>query len=657
MKNYINSLRVAPENWIIEERFQTLLALLKKHPCNIGQVALFVYKTHSPILLSELEEQARIAEKRFVTLREAGFSAGYNLLTTIGHHNESIENSHQSDAYRMTNIHGQICQGCYCIRDLRHWEGYVKPAYTILANTNPDFIWIDDDVRYGHMPVGNGCFCDGCMKAFNDTYGHSFTRETLRIALNDENYALRHQWLEHNGRAMIGLLGFIGKTVRSVSDSIILGFMTGERYFESFNFKGFADALSENGKYQIMWRPGAGTYTDFSMESFIDKVRSLGRQTARLPEYVTAIQSEIENFPYQLIKKSPLYTAMEGLLYMSSGCTGAAFNILPSESLEPIENCEAHLRAINSVADNYAMLHKYLYGKKPVGIGSGWRPDAMVYTAGPEWTNTWPQCGQYTQELFCFGLPECFGDTHVVCTTMNKETASMLSDEQVIQVLSGGVYMDAEALTYLNERGFGEYTGFTVDKEVPIDAMERYTDAPLNGAIAGGIRNCRQAFNPGPSFALKSTAEGTVTLCELVDYTGACVGECALGLYENSLGGRVAVAGYYPYTWVSDYNKSRQLTALFRYLSKNTLPAYIDSYCRLYATAFENKANARCITVFNANPDVQTDIAFVALTEKTQCKLHVGAETITLDGTAQTGGYARFVIPTIAPFQIVLIEL
>ncbi|MBR6726073.1 MAG: hypothetical protein IKL81_03705 [Clostridia bacterium] len=657
MKNIVNSVRVAPENWLDEKRFDTLLSLLKKYDCAIGQIALFSSSSHTPLTFDQMEYRVSVMEKRMEAVRKAGFSAGINLLGTLGHHDENLENCYKSEANRLTNIHGDVAMGVFCPRDQRYIDGYLKPVYTMLAKSGAEFIWIDDDVRYYHMPVGIGCFCDDCVAKFNKKFGHSFTRESLRAAFNKPDMTVRREWLKFNGDAICHLFEEIAKTVRAVSDKIILGFMTGERYFESYDFRAFAEALSEKGKYEIMWRPGGLAYTDESVYEFLFKAREIGRQIHDLPDYVTVIQSEIENHPYQLIKKTPFSTAMESLFYMTFGCTGAAFNILPSYTGEPIENCERHLIAISKAVDQYRKLHDQLYGMKPVGIGSGWRRDCFIYNRGHEWTeSSLVDCANYAQELYTFGLPECCGDTNIVAQTMNKATASMMTDEELLKALSGGVYMDAEALDHINSRGFGEYTGFECEKTVPVDALERYLDTPLNGICRNGTRNCRQAFHYGLSVAIRPTNEKAVKLSSLVGYEDEPKADCSMGIFENSLGGRIAVCGYYPFTWISDYFKAYQLTEVFKYISKNTLPAYIDSYHRMCTTVLK-KDERTCVCLFNFTPDTVEKVGLVIKTDKKQLTFSCGNDSVVINGSEIGDGYTRFVIDEMIPWQIAVAEL
>ncbi|MBR4072425.1 MAG: hypothetical protein IKK24_00665 [Clostridia bacterium] len=653
MKKTVNSIRVAVDNWLNEERFNKLLEILKKYPGEIGQVALFTQNYHTPMPLEVAKEYAEIMKVRMQKIREAGFSAGINVLCTIGHHNENLENCYCDDSYRMTNIKGDVCEGSYCMRDPRFWENYVKPVYRLFAKAEPEFIWIDDDVRCDHFPIGRGCFCDGCIAKFNEKYGYNYTRETLREEFNARNITLRKQWLKHNGGGAVELVEYIGKTVREVSPNIILGFMTCPRYFENYDFKTVAEALSENGKYQIMWRPGGGVYTDYCMQDFLNKLHDIGMQNANLPDYVISVQSEIENFPYQLIKKSPCFTAMEGLLYMTAGCTGTAFNILPSDTLEPIENCIPHLKAINDLSAEYKIFHEKLAGKKPAGISVFWKNDMQAYAYG-EWVESY--AGPCATEIFDFGLPECYRNDKGVCTVLDEFAVITLSDEELLEILSSGVYMDARALALINERGFGEYTGFSVGESIPVDAIEKYLPHSLNEGIAGNMRNCRQSFNFGPSFALYPSDKAAEPLCKLVDYSGKTLTECSMGLFENKLGGRVAIGGYFPFSMISAYSKALQLIRVFTYISKNKIPAYIDGYFRIKSTAFTD-GEKMCVTLFNPSPDTVSEIPVNLLTDKGSITCYSGDKAEKLSVTNTAGDYQKFIIPKIGPYKIILIEI
>ena len=62
----------------------------------------------------------------------------------------------------MTGLDGSVAQGSFCPNDESYRE-YIRQAYTLSANANPDFIWTDDDICMGgHRPAKLPCFCPNC---------------------------------------------------------------------------------------------------------------------------------------------------------------------------------------------------------------------------------------------------------------------------------------------------------------------------------------------------------------------------------------------------------------------------------------------------------------------------------------------------------------
>lgn len=656
-KDYMHSVRIAYENWVDAERFSQLMELFKAYPCNIQSLAFFTASTHAPLTLEELTRRVNIIKERMAVARKAGFSVGINILATIGHHEEDLSNTLGNKFFRMTGVDGRICRGSYCMNDTRLLENHVAPVYKILAEAQPDFIWVDDDVRYGHMPIGFGCFCQGCIDKFNLINGTSHTRKSLVQALNGGCLDTRRAWLSHNSEAIKGLFRVIRKSVHSVNDQITLGFMTGERYMEGYDFPGYADALSADGKSEIMWRPGGGAYTDYTFDDIVEKSEQVGRQAAFLPEYVSMIQYEIENFPYQSIKKTPTSTALEAAWSMASGCTGAAFNILPSESGEPIRTIIPHLKAIDKLSGFYKLLEEKIAGKQPAGICAAWRPDCQLSVPGERFTkDTGEMFANFSREFFDFGLPQCYDPKNACVSVARGAGTAHWSQEELQDLLSGGVYMDAEALDHFNARGFETLTGFRTEKSVPVDAREFFLEHPLNEGLLGGLRNCRQAFNPGDSVALTPAAEGAQALTRLADYSEATLAECALGLYENPRGGRIAVGGYYPFTWVSDYYKTIQLKRLMVKLSGETLPSYVDSYCRIRNHTFLTGSGC-IVALLNPTNETLENVRVAIKTDSGSAMCYcMDGSACRLERTATEGGYGIFTAERIPAYEMVVIE-
>lgn len=661
---FFNSIRIEYPNWISEQRFEDILKMIKKHPCDISQIAFITANVHTPVTLADMEKRIEILKKRMERARGAGLSPGIDMLATIGHHSEDLSNCLNGDYYRMTNINGKACKGSFCMTDKRYINDYVIPVYEMMAQSKPDFIWSDDDVRYQHMPVGKGCFCDGCIDKFNRMNGTEYTRDTLRKAFRS-NVELRKLWLDKQSLAMKELFDVLSDTVRSVDKKITLGFMCGEWINEGNDFPLWCAALSENGKYEIMLRPGGSAYSDDKYCDYVFTSGEVGRQNAYIPEYVTSVQNEIENFPHPTFGKTSKSLAAEYILGITSGCSGAAFNILPGETGEPVKNAERHLAALNGITPFARLVFAKLSGSSPCGIHANW--DKYIAASVPS-ENFWEReisfseqvaesSTSYNYELLSIGLPEAFNKQYAKVFTVNGENLSVMERNDIISLLSGGVYMDVSALEYLNANGFEEYTGFRVEKKFEVDAIEEYTDALINNGIFGGKRNGRQEFNPGDAYSLVSVSDDVQILSKLVDYHGNVIGECCMGLYENSLGGRICVSGYYPYNSLNNYFKSTQLKKIFRWLSRDGLPAYVESETKIRNLSYEKEGRV-LVSLFNYTNDSQKNVCICIKTDSDEAIVYYSnCVPQKICASAADGGYKKFVVDEIPPFEILLAEV
>ncbi len=657
------SFRIGTPQWLPEARFVELLDLFGRHPGVTDELAFFTSETHAPLPLTTIRERAEVLGKRMDEARRHGYRAGINVLATIGHHNENLANSLGGDYTRMTAPDGRQCLGSYCPNDERFRQAYVAPLYKLVADAGPEFIWIDDDVRLlGHMPIPAGCFCDRCLALFAEENGGAYSRAALWQALNqsslDEKLALRRAWLDHNRRTLTGLFRLIEATVHTVRPDISLGFMTGDRFYEGYDFASWAEALAGPRNVEVMWRPGGGFYADEKLDGLVEKSHDIGRQVSQLPDAVVAIQSEIENFPYQRLKKAARTTALEAASHIAAGCTGAAFNVLSmyDEPLNEYEPLVAGLRRARPFLD--LMAHT-LGRSSPTGVYTGWTGDSYIaHGAESDWFR-----GGITSapahEILQLGIPAAYSLEHASVTALAGDLPLALSDAEIRRVLSSGVYLDPQALTRLNEMGYGALTGFQVERFVREDAIEQFCDHPLNGAYAGRLRDCRQSFLGWlvPAAVLQATDGAAQSLSRIVDYAGKEVGPCCSGTFENALGGRVFVAGYYPWTYLQSLSKAQQIKAIFRWLSGDTLDAYVSSFHRINLWVRRPGTGRVAVALLNASLDPAEGIELLLRTEAGSASVYdmqCGATQVYGPQPVATA-YRRFILPRIPPWHMHLV--
>ena len=123
-------------------------------------------------------------------------------------------------------------------------------------------------------------------------------------------------------------------------------------------------------------------YADDEPLGLVDKAHAIGRQASALPARVTVIQSEIENFPYQRLKKSVRTTMLEAAAHVAAGATGIAFNVLSQEE-EPLDEYRPFLDAVGAalVADHDTVLVQVERGVRARDAGARQHHRAVGRTA------------------------------------------------------------------------------------------------------------------------------------------------------------------------------------------------------------------------------------------------------------------------------------
>lgn len=597
----VTALRVHVPYWLEDGPLHQLLNWLGKHPGTFDELAFFTSETHPPLPLPVMLARARRLRPVLAQARRAGYRAGINLLATMGHHEENLPGSLAEPWQRLVDPHGRECRGSFCPED-PGFLGYVRAVYQALARARPDFIWIDDDVRLmGHMPIGATCFCERCLEQFGRQVGRPVGREQLAQAVEGpaavEGLALRRAWLEHNRQTIDRLFRVIEETVHAVRTDLPLGFMTGDRYYEGYAFRRWAQTLAGPQGVSVRWRPGGGFYSDEAPIGLVGKAHDIGRQAAALPPAVEVVQSELENFPYHLLRKSAHTTVTESAAHMAAGASGVAFNILPGHPSR-LGEMSPLLERVAASRPYYDRLHAELGRSPALGIWPAWNED------------TWAAGGELgaPYALAEIGLPICYAREGAAVVALAGRMPHAFPRQELEAMLAGGVLLDVPALEALWELGLGEWCGVKPGAAYPVDTLERFADHPCNDPRAGLLRDCRQSFWPQPARALEPAAPGVEVLSRLTDYLGSDRG-AALTCYQNPAGGRVAVAGYYPWSMITSAPKVAQYRALAQWLGGGRLPAVVETLAKAVVWVRAGAGGRRAAVLINASLDAQPALA------------------------------------------------
>jgi hypothetical protein len=645
----LNSFRIGTALWLTDDRFEDLLRYFKRFPGMTDELTFFTSETHPPLPLEVMEQRAARLARLMPRVRQLGMKAGINVLSTMGHHEENLPHSLQAPWQRVMDIEGRVSQGSFCPAQPELID-YARKIYTAMAKASPDFIWLDDDIRLaGHGPVRLTCFCDLCLRNFSRESGRAFTRQTLPAAFDsgpmEERLAWRRRWLEHNRLTIDRLFGAIEQAVHAVNPGLSLGFMTGDRFWEGYDFAGWARTLAGPGKAPVRWRPGGGFYSDEKPIDLVDKANAIGRQVAALPQDVILIQSEIENFPYQRLRKAAHTTVVEAAADIAAGSTGSAFNVLTMHP-DPLDEYLPLGRRIAGSREFHQLLQRTFGRSKTEGLWPAWNRDLQIaVNPGGEWlaSGRMPLAEPYT--LGEIGIPIAYDAAGRSAAALSRSAPFAFTKDELREFFRGGVLMDVEAWQAMEQRGLAAWTGVRAVKGFDIDATEQLSTHPLNGRYAGYSRDCRQSFWKERAFALEPFSEKTAVLSRIHDYAGQTFGP-ATTAFENELGGRVVVLGYYPWSQIHSLAKSSQIKAVVDWVSGGRLPVLVESYSKIVVW-YRNRAAA----LLNASLDPADDVVLRMRTTATAYRLH------SMNGAARAlnASNARVRLPRLEPWSIHLL--
>jgi hypothetical protein len=617
------SFRIGVAHWLSDARFDALLDFFAAQPGAVDELAFFTSETHPPLPLDEMQRRAERLAKILPRVRQRGMAAGINVLSTMGHHEENLPNSLQAPWRRVVDTHGRVSAGSFCPAQPELIE-YARKIYTWMAQAAPDFIWVDDDVRLqGHKPSDFTCFCDLCVARFSAQAGRQFTRETLVQAFAagslDDRLALRRAWLEYNRGVIDTLLRNIEEAAHAVKPALPLGFMTGDRFYEGYDFRRWAATLGGPAKVPVRWRPGGGFYSDESLLGLVDKAHAMGRQVAALPDGAMIIQSELENFPYQRLRKSVQTTVAESVAYMAAGTTGTAFNVLSMRG-DPLDEYAPLYRRIAQYRPFYQRLNAELGRSRAMGVWPAWnREQFSTANVDEAWLDRPNMALSEPYVLGEIGIPLCYDPRGATATALTGDAVHAFTRERLREIFAGGVLMDVAAWQALKRLGLEEWTGVTDVAGVDVDASEVLAPHALNAPFGGWSRDCRQSFWAKRAWRL-TPAAGAETLARMVDYGARDLGPC-MTAFTNAAGGRVVVMGYYPWSQIHSFAKSSQLKAVCAWLSRGRLPVVAETFSKVVLWCRQQADGRNALVVLNASLDRAERVALRLATDSREFSL------------------------------------
>ncbi len=459
----------------VEEICQDIIEQYRTGVCSLPMFNMTLVPEGDP-LIDKAEELCNSYKKYKEILDKAGVPSGVLVQATIGH-GWTLGKPFSIQPY--IGLTDGKADNVACPADDR-FNDYIYNAVKKIALCHPSAIMIDDDFRL-ITRRGGGCGCPIHMKLFNEKAGLNLTREELaeKIQKGDEEGNRLYEILKQtNQDSLVKTAKVIRRAIDEVDPTIqgsdCCGGVTIQSDYEiSKILSGENNPITlrlNNGHYSI-----AGT-RHYAFVSF-----RAARHTKRLKGKVATIMAETDTCPQNRYSTSAHAVHTHFICSLMEGCNGAK-QWLTRAPYEPNSGKE-YRKVLAKYSDLYEEIARLAPTLKWRGFNTFVSSDVNRYI--PDEHND----GFTTHFLDQMGLPLSFEQGIDGINCFAGKITGVLSDEEILNILSGTVVLDYESAKILVERGFGKYigvdlrewTGKMPKKEVIYDEPGKYTIVQQSG--------------------------------------------------------------------------------------------------------------------------------------------------------------------------------
>lgn len=428
------------------------------------------------------------------------------------------------------------------------------------AETKPDIIWIDDDIRmHNHRTAVHelyagktqneeldfGCFCDEHMRQFNRRYGLSLSRKQLHQGILSGG-DLRRKWLDFCRIGANDVAQWIEMTVKEVSEDTSVALMSSIPDSHSVEGRHWGEFLEKlSGDKEPIIRAHFGPYYEYNPHLFFECYNLIEQLKSNIKSQFKGnfeFCPEIENTRFSVWSKSLGATRFQLMLSAFLGCRGITLSIYDLEGgmLNEYPEFEELLQQARPFCDE--MAKEKLWDAESLGVTLITSPDRAGETTfkkdassmeelrfGRMWDNLLVKCG-----IPCrYATPEEIDSSKIYA--IDEFTAELLRNDEIIKILSKSVILDAGAAKCLQERGFGKYLGIKVGEKLSCMAATEAFDVFKHSDGSEMRLPIRIVGNKWNEINLNGAVQMS---CYVTPYGNEYT---AAALFKNSLGGTALI--------------------------------------------------------------------------------------------------------------------
>jgi hypothetical protein len=521
----------------------------------------------------------------------------------------------------ITGIDGKVSDISYCPLD----EGFQKVLAgnitTVVSIARPFLIQMEDDFKLSH--AGFGCFCPLHMEAFSNRLKRTYSRESLLELFNTftkESFDVRKAWADFSRESLVNIASFIREKVDELAPETRISLcQPGNADFEGNFTESVTRAFA--GKTRPAVRLYGADYGKDHAERIPDLIFHALYSGKHLPADFELFH-ESDTFPHTrfFISNAKIKSLMTAAF--AYGMHDTRYHPIQGTD-NPLEE-RGYAEMYRKEVARFSALKETIQGTEVVGCEIVYDPlEQLVPTKGRlyAWANV-------TGRL---GIPHTASNGRVKMVA-GSASIQTRTDEQVVELLSGGVFLDGTAAHAICERGFGHLIGAEVlpggKPNFIFEGVRKPAEFPgVKGELMYNFLLFGQVGTEGGDFfQLKPMKEAEV-LTEFLDGNEAPVVPGMIR-YKNNLGGRVAITAFdlknNSSSATINYKKKEIIRQTIEWLGEEPLPAFVSELPNVFCIVNRSISNNySIITLINLCADSFDYIPLVLAPEWDNSKIEL----------------------------------
>ncbi len=417
----------------------------------------------------------------------------------------------------------------------------------------PAFIITEDDFS---VVAAGGCFCDNHLKAFEKKMGQYYSREQLQEILwqnKPENFEIIRKWRENLKDSMVGLAEAMRRELDKESPEIPMIYcQAGCADMEGDCTEAVARAMAGPRHSPTSRLYGAG-YGITPAKGIPTMLYHTLYNKQHVGDDFTCLH-EIDTYPHTRFYNAASYMGTVMGIVSSYGYDGAIFQTQQILDDAGEETAYGNMYAEGKVCFNTVnRIAKQCHLK---GVEIDYDPfwNTVVESKSTK-DPLWVEC------ISRFGIP--YVTTQANVAFWDDRQAKYAEHDVIMEYLSKGLFLDADAAKVLCERGYGKYLGVEVGDSVlvgsklgyDLGAREVIRDSFARESVGRHMPSPHMYSPSGNGVQLRLTV--TDDACEVISDLYTFQREYVAPVmtrFENEFGGKVVVMGV-----TLDKNRSHSL--------------------------------------------------------------------------------------------------